>query len=401
VMLTVGDESPDATEVDLWTALDGRATEFETARTAADDVATILYTSGTTGPPKGVVHGHRFLLGLLPGFVTGVCNMEVRGDDRLHTPVEWSWIGTLFSGVLGSLYYGIRVVGDADPRFDPERTLSILDEQDVSIVGGPATAYRMMMAVPDAGDRFDLGSLRTVVQGGEALGLSVVDWWRETVDDVAVHEAYGQTETGTFVRDCEALGVDHEPGHVGRPIPGAEVAVLDPDADEILDPDELGEIALRRGSYPSYFQEYWNRPGETAEKRSGDWHRMGDLGTRRSDGYLAFHSRKDDVIVSSGYRIGPDEIEEALAGHDAVVDAGVIGVPDETRGEIPKAFVVLADGYDPGRGVKEDLQAHVKNRLAKYEYPRSIEFVDALPKTTTGKVRRRDLREREGAVETG
>lgn len=398
-VLTIGRTSIEADETEFWTAVENESVDFNTTTTAADDDATIVYTSGTTGPPKGVVHAHRVLLGLLPAYVTGVCNMELRETDVIHTPAEWSWLGSLYSGVLASLFYGIPIVGDADPQFDPEATLELLEEYEVSIIGGPATVYRMLMDVPGVSERYDLSSLRVVMQGGEALGQSIVDWFREAVDGIAIHGGYGQTETGVVIRECEALGVEHKPGYMGKPVPGSEVGILDEDATELLSVDEVGEIVVRYGTNPMYFKEYWKKPAETAEKRSEGWHRTGDLGKRARDGYFAFHSRKDDVIISSGYRIGPTEIEECLAEHEAVVNAGVIGIPDEERGEIPKAFVVLAEGYDPTAELGDELQAHVKARLAKYEYPRELEFVDELPKTTTGKVRRRDLREREGLIE--
>jgi acetyl-CoA synthetase len=249
--------------------------------------------------------------------------------------------------------------------------------------------------VPDI-ERYDLSSLEVAVQGGEALDQAVVEWLREMSGDVAVHEGYGQTEAGVFVSDCEALGVEHEPGHMGKALPGSEVAVIDPERPERVPDGEVGEIAIRYEDNPMAFLEYWNAPEETAAVRDGGWHRTGDLGTRRGDGYLSFHSRKDDVIVTSGYRVGPDEIEESLAAHEAVAVAGVIGVPHEERGEVPKAFVVTAEGHDSDDALREELQDHVRERLAKYEYPRELEFVEELPRTTTGKVRRQSLREREG-----
>jgi acetyl-CoA synthetase len=312
----------------------------------------------------------------------------------MYSPVEWSWVATMYVSLLSSLYYGRSVVADADPEFDPERTLEIVERCGVGCLAGPTTVYRMLMGI-DTG-RYDLSSLSVAVQGGEALDQSVVEWLDDVAEDVAVHEAYGQTEAGVFIGDCEALGVEHEPGHMGKALPGSEVAVIDPERPERVPHGEVGEIALRYGDNPMSFLEYWNEQEKTAAVRDGGWHRTGDLGTLRRDGYLSFHSRTDDVIITSGYRVGPDGIEETLADHEAVAVAGVIGVPHGERGEVPKAFVVPGEGHEPDDALREELQNHVKERLAKHEYPRELAFVEELPRTTTGKVRRQSLREREG-----
>ncbi|MFC6939205.1 acyl-CoA synthetase [Salinirubellus sp. GCM10025818] len=396
-VLTV-DAEPREDEAGFHAAIEGESEPFETRETGADEPAAILYTSGTTGPPKGTVHGHRFLLGTLVVYLTVARDMNPATGRPLYSPVEWSWVATMYVGLLSSLYYGGSVVADANPEFDPERTLGTVERYGVGSLAGPTTVYRMLMEVPGI-EQYDLSSLDVAVQGGEALDQAVVEWLRELVDGIAVHEAYGQTEAGVFVGDCEALGIAHEPGHVGKPLPGSEVAVIGPERPERVPDGEVGEIALRYEGNPMAFLEYWNAPEKTAAVRNGGWHRTGDLGTRRADGFLSFHSRKDDVIVTSGYRVGPDEIEETLAGHEAVAVAGVIGVPHDERGEVPKAFVVPGEGYEPDDALRGELQGHVKERLAKYEYPRELAFVEELPRTTTGKVRRQSLREREGLAE--
>lgn len=398
-ILTVGDAVPEAAEVEFWTAMDSHSAEFDTEPTDAEATATIMYTSGTTGPPKGVVHPHRTLLGVLPGYVTSGLNMDPRKDDVGYTPVEWSWVGTLYNGVLPALYYGIPQIADADPRYDPERMLDLIERYDVTGIGGPSTVYRMLMQVPDAAERYNLSSLRVVIQGGESLGQSIVDWFHQAVDEIVVHEVYGQTEAPQFLGDCEALGVEHRPGHMGRPMPGHSVDVVDSQETSPVDVGNVDELAVRYEGDPVCFGGFWNAPAKTDERIQDGWLLTEDLAVKSEDGYFSFHSRSDDVIISSGYRIGPTEIEECLAGHEAVGNAGVIGVPHEMRGEIPKAFVVLNEGYEPTDDLREDLQAHVKAQLAKHEYPRAMEFVDGLPMTTTAKVRRRDLREREGLIE--
>jgi acetyl-CoA synthetase len=399
-VLPVGDVPTEDDEVAFESAVEDHPPDIETATTDAEATAMILYTSGTTGPPKGVVHAHRHLLGILPAFVTMGCNMDVRPDDVMRMTVEWSWAGTFNNGVLPALYYGIPTVADADPRFDPEREFDLVDRFDVSLLApGPATGYRMMMQVDEPTARYDLSSLRVAMQGGEALGQSIVEWFHQTVDDVTVHEGYGQSEASAFVGDCEALGVEHEPGYMGKPGIGHEVRVLDLEEPESVEHGEVGELALRYEGNPLCFKGFWNEPDVMGRRIHEGWLRSEDTVSMEWDGYVSFHSRKDDVIISSGYRIGPDEIEECLAAHDAVANAGVIGVPDEMRDEIPKAFVVPAAGNEPTDELGTELQTYVKDRLAKYEYPRELEFVDELPKTTTGKVRRRDLRKREGLVE--
>jgi acetyl-CoA synthetase len=399
-ILTVGDVSPEGKEAAFRSAIEEQPTEFDTATTGAEEPAIIMYTSGTTGPPKRVVHAHRIVLGVLPSHVTSIRNMDLQANDVLYTPGEWSWAGPMYGYLLSGLYYGTSIVGDANPGFDPERTLELVERYDVVGLAAPTTAYRVIMQLPEVGDRFDLSSLRVVFEGGEALGESVVEWWRETVAGVAVHEGFGQTETAAAgAGDCEALGIDHRDGYIGRPAPGQGIEVLDIDDADSVGPGEVGELAVYYAGNPACFLEFWNAPEKTARRIDGGWLRTEDLGSKSDDGYLSFHSRADDVIISAGYRIGPAEIEESLATHEAVADAGVIGVPDETRGGIPKAFVVLGADHDPAAELEAALQAHAKERLAKHEYPRELEFVAELPKTTTGKVRRHDLREREGPIE--
>lgn len=210
-VLTIGDSPAGGDEVPFWDALEQQLTEVEPVSTDADEPAITMYTSGTTGLPKGVVHAHRSLLGILPLHVTTLRNMELQADDVLYTPGEWSWVGPLYGFVLAGLYDGTTLVGDADPQFDPERTLELVERYDVTSIAAPTTASRVMMQVPQVEDRFDLSSLRVVFEGGEALGQSVVEWFADRIEEVAVHEGYGQTEAGVFIGDCEALGSSTNP----------------------------------------------------------------------------------------------------------------------------------------------------------------------------------------------
>ena len=397
-VLTVGGADPQEGEERFADAVEGQPDTFETAATDPGEPAFIIYTSGTTGEPKGVVLPHRSLLGGLPGIVMGGYNLEMLADDVARIAVEWSWIGSLHLGILSALYFGTPVVAHAENEFDPEREFRLIEEYDVTFAGGPATLLRMMMQVPNR-DSYDTSSMRMVVQGGESLSAEVAEQVTDTFENADIHEVYGQTEALIFVSDCSALGLDHQPGKMGKAVPGHEVRVQDPETGEELGAGEVGEIALRYdGEDPMPFAEYWNRPDQTARKVQDGWLRSEDLGTVDEDGWYSFHSRRDDVIISSGYKMGPVEVEETLATHEAVADAGVIGVPDDTRGEVPKAFVALAPDTEAGDALREELQSHVKERLAKYEYPRELEFVEELPRTTTGKVRRHDLRAREGLV---
>jgi acetyl-CoA synthetase len=394
-VLTLGDVDHRADEADLYDAIEDCSPERETVETDAEDDAVIIYTSGTTGPPKGVRHAHRFLLGHLP--VAGESFLE-SGTPEEHvfwTPVEWSWVGSLFSVVVPTLYYGQPIVAYAGGQFDPHDAFRILEKYGVTNFSGPPTALRMMMQVDDPD--YDFSAMRNIGSGGESVGESIREWAAETLG-ADIEEAYGQTEANLLVSECASLGATRQ-GSMGRAAPGHEVVVLDRDTDEPADPGEVGEIAVRYEGNPVCFLEYWERPEKTAGKVRNGWLLTEDLGTVDEDGFFTFVGRADDVIISSGYKIGPEEVEETLAAHEAVADAGVIGIPDDERGTVPKAFVVAAPGHEPSDDLRETLRDHVRDRLASYEYPREIEFIDDLPRTSTEKVRRRDLREREGLLD--
>jgi acetyl-CoA synthetase len=394
-VLTLGDVDRQPGEMDLHEAMAESSREFETLDTHAEDDAIIIYTSGTTGPPKGVRHVHRFLLGHLPVTAAGFIGTGTTEDRVTWTPVEWSWIGSLFSAVMPTLYYGQPVVAYAGGQFDPHEAFRILEKYGVTSFSAPPTALRMMMQVEDPD--YDFGELRTIGSGGESVGEGIRTWAAETFGVDAVEEAYGQTEANLLVSERSEL-VEHKGGKMGPAAPGHEVAIVDERTRERLGPGEVGEIAVRYEDNPVCFTEYWERPEKTARKVQDGWLLTEDLGTVDEDGYFEFVGRTDDVIISSGYKIGPEEVEETLAGHDAVADVGVIGVPDDERGQVPKAFIVTAGEHDPA-DLRERLQEYVRDRLANYEYPREIEFLDDLPRTSTEKVRRRDLRKREGLVE--
>ncbi len=383
--------------VQAWEALlEKAASRFAPVQTSADDPALIIYTSGTTGPPKGALKAHRVMIGNVPGFVHSHDFFPQKGD-MFWSPADWAWTGGLMDALLPAWLFGIPILGYRG-RFDAERAYHLLEKYGVRNSFLFPTALKLMMkAVPHPRNRFSL-NLRSVMSAGESVGVTVIDWAREELG-VTVNEMFGQTEINYVVGNCQAAW-PVKPGSIGRPYPGHRVAVIDEQGNEMKD-GELGEVAVNRFFQgqpdPVFFLEYWKNPQATRDKFIGDWGCTGDQAKRDDEGYLWYQGRSDDVIKSSGYRIGPAEIESCLVKHAAVLNAAVIGKPDATRGSIVKAFVVLQPGYSPAAALIDDIQQHVRARLAPYEYPREIEFIDALPMTTTGKVQRKELRKREEA----
>ena len=366
----------------------GRASDaFVPVATRANDPALIIYTSGTTGPPKGALHAHRVLLGHLPG-VEFPHEFFPQPGDLYWTPADWAWIGGLLDVLLPAWHHGVTVLAHRFPKFDPAAAIDLMRRHSVRNVFLPPTALKMMR---QAGIPANHGvKLRSIISGGETLGAPLLDWGRETFG-VSINEIYGQTECNLVVANCAAI-LPLKPGSMGRPVPGHEVAIVD-DSGVPLPRNQVGQIACRRPD-PVMFLEYWNNPKATAAKYVGDWLLTGDMGSSDDDGYFWYQARADDVITSGGYRIGPGEIEDCLLKHPAVGMAAAVGVPDPLRTEVVKAFVVLKPGYQGDDRLARDIQNHVKTRLAAHEYPREVEFVESLPLTATGKVMRRELRER-------
>ncbi|MDX1376026.1 MAG: AMP-binding protein [Burkholderiales bacterium] len=374
-----------------WEALLARASRsFACVDTAADDPALVIYTSGTTGAPKGALEGHRLIIGNIPGFVHSHDFFPQPGD-MFWSPADWAWAGGLFDALLPSWYFGIPILGYRG-RFDAERAYDLLERYGVRNSFLFPTALKLMMkAVPEPARRYAL-ALRSIMSAGESVGVAVLEWAREQLG-VTINEMFGQTEINYVVGNCQAAW-PVKPGSIGRPYPGHRVAIIDARGNE-LPRGTLGEIAVHRAGDPVFFLEYWRNPQATQEKFVGDWGLTGDQGKMDDDGYLWYQGRTDDVIKSAGYRIGPAEIESCLLRHPAVANAAVIGKPDEARGQIVKAFIVLQPDVIASGALEEEIRQHVRGRLAPYEYPREIEFIDALPMTTTGKVQRKELRKRE------
>lgn len=373
-----------------WISFDGllqnQSEEFVCANTRADELAFLSYTSGTTGGPKGVMHVHGWPLAHLA--VAAKQWLDVRADDVVWATAgpgwaKWIWspfVSTLGMGATAFVYKG---------RFSAENYLSILQNYPISVLCATPTEYRMMAKVTDL-EQYELQALRSACSAGEPLNREVIDTFRR-VFQLTVRDGYGQTENtlvvGTFV------GMEPKPGSMGRPSPVARIAIVDEEGME-LPVGKVGDIAIDR-QMVALFKGYLDDPERTAKAFRGDWYVTGDQGRMDEDGYIWFEGRSDDIIISGGYTIGPFEVEDALVKHPAVAECAAVASPDPERGHIVKAFVVLKKGSTPSDELVIALQNHVKELTAPYKYPRKIEFVAELPKTTSGKIRRVELRQQE------
>ncbi|MFY9509400.1 MAG: AMP-binding protein [Rubrivivax sp.] len=397
-------------DIDWTAALAREHAAFTSVDTHADEAAVLIYTSGTTGPPKGALVPHRALIGNLSGFV---CSQNWIGDDMVFwSPADWAWTGGLMDALLPTLYFGREIVA-WQGRFAPEMAFELMQRHGVTHSFLFPTALKAMMkAVPRPRERYDL-RLRAVMSAGEAVGDAVFGWCRDALG-LTVNEMFGQTEINYIVGNCgrhvDATGREHpgwpaRAGSMGRAYPGHRVAVID-DAGQECPLGTPGDVAVHRRDVhgepdPVFFLGYWNNADATRGKFTGDpgnsWCRTGDTAVMDADGYLWYQGRSDDVFKAAGYRIGPSEIENCLVKHPAVANAAVVPKPDAERGAVVKAYVVLAAGHAGDAALVAALQQHVRGQLAPYEYPKEIEFIAALPMTTTGKVQRRVLRLQEEA----
>jgi acetyl-CoA synthetase len=381
--------------------------KFKVVNTLADEAAVLIYTSGTTGNPKGALIPHRALIGNLTGFV---CSQNWFGFDPFDasvpsqavfwSPADWAWTGGLMDALLPTLYFGRPIVG-FNGRFAPQTAFELMQRHGVTHTFLFPTALKAMMkAFPTPRGQFTL-KLEAIMSAGEAVGDAVFAYCREQLG-VTVNEMFGQTEINYIVGNCARL-YPAKPGSMGKGYPGHRVAVIDEEGHE-CPVGVPGDVAVHRLDIhgdpdPIFFLGYWKNEAATKAKFTGDmadsWCRTGDLAVRDADGYLWYQGRSDDVFKAAGYRIGPSEIENCLVKHPAVANAAVVPKPDAERGAVVKAYVVLTPGTTGDEALVASLQAHVKGKLAPYEYPKEIEFVDALPMTTTGKVQRRVLRLKE------
>jgi acetyl-CoA synthetase len=411
-------------DLDYSSALAAQQGAFTSVKTKAEDAAILIYTSGTTGPPKGALLAHRALIGNLPGFVAsqnwfgfdGIANAS--SHAVFWSPADWAWTGGLMDALLPTLYFGRPIVA-YNGRFSPELAFELMASQGVTHTFLFPTALKAMMkAYPHPRDHFKL-ELEAIMSAGESVGDAVFAYTRDELG-VIVNEMFGQTEINYVVGNCSMFW-PARPGSMGKGYPGHLVAVID-DAGLECAVGVPGDVAVNRFDVhgdpdPIFFLGYWKNLAATEAKFTGDWCRTGDMARRDADGYLWYDGRADDVFKAAGYRIGPGEIENCLVKHPAVANAAVVPKPDRERGAVVKAYVVLSPDFAAQRAVQleagaagvsafdralmADLQAHVKGLLAPYEYPKEIEFIDALPMTTTGKVQRRVLRLQEEARHAG
>jgi acetyl-CoA synthetase len=389
----VRDELPELQDVLVVDEDFGRAVaeandRFDTVDTLAEQAAQIYYTSGTTGLAKGIVHAHRYVIGHNEFELVH----DVRTDEVFHSTGEWAWIAGIVPGILGPWRFGAPIAVFARKGgYDPEQTLYVLEKYKVKNLFATPTALRAMAALGDVSDRHPGISLRCACAAGEPLNPEVIHWF-ERQFGIPVMDFYGLSESYPLCSNYPTMEI--RPGSMGKPTPGWEVALLDDD-ERPVPRGETGEICLRARTSPHYPLGYWNREDESQHVFGGDWFHSRDVAREDDDGYVWYEGRNDDVIISAGYRIGPFEVESALVAHPQVVEAAAVASPDPKRGHIVKAYVRVLPDVDPSDELAREIQTFVRGRLSAYAYPRAIEFVDDLPKTLTGKIRRIELREQE------
>jgi acetyl-CoA synthetase len=368
---------------------------FAPVETVADDPAQLYYSSGTTGQAKGILHAHRYVL----AHNEFEFSHDVRDDEIFHSTGEWAWIAGIVPGLLGPWRFGVPVAvfQRGGGAYDPEQTLQVLEKYKVGNMFTTPTALRAMTGLKDPGAQYKI-DLRICCSAGEPLNPEVINWF-EAQFGIKVFDYYGLTESYPICGNFPTVEI--RPGSMGRPLPGWEMSLLATDTGEPVPPGEVGEICLKARSNPHYPLGYWDRPEDSETVFGGEWFHTKDVARIDEDGYVWYEGRADDVIISAGYRIGPFEVESAIVELSEVNEAAAVASPDEQRGNIVKAFVKLAPGHEPSDELAESIKKHVRESYASYAYPREVEFVDDLPKTLTGKIRRIDLREAEKTRKKG
>ena len=396
LVLIIGDDAPEGC-VALGPAMAAASDRFDTEPTDPEDMALLHFTSGTTGLPKGVVHVHQAVVAHAE---TGRLALDLRAGDIYWCTADPGWVTGMSYGIIAPLCNRVTMVVD-EAEFDLQRWYDILEQERVQVWYTAPTAIRMMMrAGAEAAKGRDFSALRFLASVGEPLNAECVLWGQQ-VFGLPFHDNWWQSETGGIMIANTAL-MDIKPGAMGKPLPGIEAGIVSVDGDSVteLPAGEIGELALRPG-WPSMMRAYLGQPERYAKVFKGGWYLTGDLAMRDGDGYFWFVGRADDLIKSAGHLIGPFEVESALIEHEAVAEAAVIGVPDETAGEVVKAFVTLKAGFEAGEALERELRGHARKRLGPAVAPREIVFRDSLPRTRSGKIMRRLLRARELGLPEG
>ena len=359
---------------------------LEIEPTKKDDMALFCYTSGTTGDPKGAVHLHRWVPGNDPSFLFWQQGKE--NDIIAHTG-DLNWIFPLGNGFLYPWRWGISTF-IYDGKFDAKRWFELLEKYEITNLASVPTAYRLLVTIKDAEKNYDLSKLSHCISAGEPLNPEVIKEWKRRFG-LDIYDGIGMTEVMVYLSNIKGMNV--RPGSCGRPQPGKICKIVDHDG-KTLPMGEPGVLAIKKTD-PGLFKEYWNKPKKTIESFKNGWFLTGDVLYQDKDGYFWFSGRDDDLIMASGYRISPFEVESAIISHPDVLEAAVVASPNEIRGVIVKAFIILHDKKKASDKLIKDIQEHCKKVAAPYKYPREIEFVEELPKTQSGKIKRKELRERE------
>ena len=380
---------PGPGDLDLGAAMANAAADFTPELGGADDPALLMYTSGSTGKPKGILHGHRVLAAYTPS-INLFFNLALDDDDAVFwSPSDWAWVGGLLDMLFPAWMAG-RPVATSLERFSAEYAYGFMSRHKVTHTFLAPTAIKRLAQHPDPRAAYDL-ALRIICTGGEALAAETLSWAEDSLR-VTCNEFYGMTEVNHLIGNCAAL-YPRRPGSMGRAYPGHEVLLVDGDGNEVAD-GAPGEVVTPDAA-PTRFLGYFDNAEKTADMKLGPYWRTHDLAVRDADGYFWYKGRSDDLIKSSGFRIGPAEIEECLLSHPAVAEVAVIAKPDPDRGAIVKALVSTRPGFDGDAALALALKDHVKTRLAGYKAPREVEFVDSFEMTSSGKINRRVLREAE------
>jgi acyl-coenzyme A synthetase/AMP-(fatty) acid ligase len=384
-IIIVGDELKEG-ELSFYDLIENESTELEIEDTDAEDMAFFCYTSGTTGMPKGAVHAHRWVIGNDPASQYW---QTYRPDDIMAHTGALNWIFPLGNAFLYAWRHKTTVFL-YDGRFEPEIWFSLLEKYKVTNLASVPTCYRMFLTIEDAEKRYDLGALRHCISAGEPLNPEVVKEWRERFN-CEILDGIGMTEVMVYLSNITDMPI--KPGSCGRPQPGHVCEIVDDDANPVP-PNVPGTLAVSQDD-PGLFKEYWNKPEKTSKSFKNGWFLSGDTLYKDKEGYFWFSGRGDDLIMTAGYRVSPFEVESVVNHHPAVLESAAVASPDEVRGVIVKSFIILNEGYEPSDELAKNIQRFVRKNTAPYKYPREIDFVESLPKTQSGKTKRKLLREKE------